>query len=146
MREFAIVYRVDGMFDISLYPADAQGQYRLLLKGTGNSTYSRVPCNVAGVETDMWVNEDFISLELPLNDVATVCHSMMVGPENAYICGDVVFTGPTDKRGFTRGLYAEEAAEVLQELIMLEEMITKSRLHHAREARESGAHAGKHPV
>ena len=95
---------------------------------------------------DMWVNEDFISLELPLNDVATVCQSMMVGPENAYICGDVVFTGPTDKRGFTRGLYAEEAAEILQELIMLEEMITKSRLHHAREARESGAHVGKHPV
>ena len=55
----------------------------------------------------MWVNEEGKLIDLPVNQFGTLFYQRYFGATDI-IVGDIVFTGGTDKDGYTLGLEAEQ--------------------------------------
>ena len=101
MSEKAFVYRTDGTHELIEFE---RGNSLSIIQSAVNGY---IQCVRLTNTLEMWVNENFIAEQLPLNILGSIFYKENFGKDMP-ILGNILFTGGADDEGETLGLPSKE--------------------------------------
>ncbi|MEV7275291.1 DUF3846 domain-containing protein [Streptomyces bacillaris] len=107
-NDYALILRTNGEFEIIEWPTD--GHLEILYRAI---VCDRVDAVRISPKLTMWIDDEGLITEAPINRSATILYALHKEPHQHYV-GNVVITGGADHEGETLGLTKDEIAALVE--------------------------------